>query len=60
MSYINIYIMSNIYIYIYINIHIYMHILSASGTHGLIAQLVRASEQNSVVVGSNPTQPNFL
>ena len=31
--------------------------LSASWTHGLIAQLVRASEPNSVVVGSNPTQP---
>ena len=29
-------------------------------THGLIAQSVRASEQNSVVVDSNPTQANFL
>ena len=34
--------------------------LSASCTHGLIAQSVRASEQDSVVVGSNPTQANFL
>ena len=34
--------------------------LSASWTHGLIDQLVRASEWNSVVVGSNPTQANFL
>ena len=34
--------------------------LSASWTHGLIAQSVRASERNSVVVGSNPTQANFL
>ena len=29
-------------------------------THGLIAQLVRACEENSVVVGSNPTQTNFI
>ena len=29
--------------------------LSASWTHDLIAQSVRASERNSVVVGSNPT-----
>ena len=28
--------------------------------HGLIAQLVRASEQDSVILGSNPTQVNFL
>ena len=34
--------------------------LSASWTHVLIAQSVRASEQNSVIVGSNPTQVNFL
>ena len=34
--------------------------LSVSWTHGLIAQSVRASERNSVVVGSNPTQVNFL
>ena len=34
--------------------------LSASWTHGLIAQSVRASGRNPVVVGSNPTQPNFL
>ena len=32
---------------------------SASWTHGLIAQSVRASERNSVVVGSNPTQASF-
>ena len=29
-------------------------------THGLMAQSVKASEWNSVVVGSNPTQVNFL
>ena len=29
-------------------------------THGLIAQFVRESERNSVVVDSNPTQVNFL
>ena len=34
--------------------------LSASRTHGLIAQSVRASERNSVVVGSNPTQVNCI
>ena len=34
--------------------------LSAGWTHGLIAQSVRAAEQNSVGVGSNPTQANFL
>ena len=34
--------------------------LSVSWTHGLIAQLVGASEWNSVVVGPNPTQANFL
>ena len=34
--------------------------LRASWTHGLIAQSVRASERNSVVVGSNPTEANFL
>ena len=34
--------------------------LSVSSTHGLIAQLVRALEPNSLVVGSNPTQANFL
>ena len=32
----------------------------ASWTHGLIAQSVRASERNLAVVGSNPTQANFL
>ena len=35
-------------------------VLSRSWTHSLIAQSVRASEWNSVVVGSNPTQANFL
>ena len=34
--------------------------LSASSSRGLIAQLVRASEWNSVVDSSNPTQTNFL
>ena len=34
--------------------------LTASWTHGVIAQSVRASEQNSVVVGSNPTLAVFL
>ena len=34
--------------------------LSVSWTHGLIAQSVRSSERNSVVVGSNPTQANSL
>ena len=34
--------------------------LRVSWTHGLIAQSVRASEWNSVVVGSNQTQANFL
>ena len=34
--------------------------LSARWTHGLIAQSVSASEWNSVVVGLNPTQGNFL
>ena len=34
--------------------------LSPSSTHVLIAQLVRGSERNSVVVVSNPTQINFL
>ena len=46
----------NIYIYMCIYIYIYIYIY----THGLIAQSVRASERNSVVVGSNPTQANFL
>ena len=35
-------------------------ILSASWVHDLIAQSYRASEWKSVVVGSNPTQANFL
>ena len=34
-------------------------VVSASWTHGLIAQSVRMSKQNSVVMGSNPTQANF-
>ena len=34
--------------------------LTASWTYGLIVQSVRASERNSVVVGSNLTQANFL
>ena len=34
--------------------------LSASWTHGLVTQSVRPSKRNSVVVGSNPTQANFL
>ena len=33
--------------------------LSASLTLGLIAQSIRASERNSVVVGSNPSQASF-
>ena len=33
--------------------------LSASWTHSLIAQSVRASELNSVAADSNPTQANF-
>ena len=33
--------------------------LSMSSTHGLTAQLVRASEWNWVLVGSNPTQENL-
>ena len=34
--------------------------LGTSLTHDLIAQSIRASERNLVVVGSNPTQDNFL
>ena len=34
--------------------------LSASWTNGFIAHSFRASERNSVVVGSNLTQANFL
>ena len=34
--------------------------LSVSWTHGPIALVVRASERSSVVMGSNPTQANFL
>ena len=33
--------------------------LSASWIHGLIVQSVRASEQNSVVLGSNPIRPFY-
>ena len=42
-----------VYIYIYMqfgSVLIYVY----------IAQLVRASERNSLVVGSNPTQASFL
>ena len=56
-----------IYIYIYILRLIVEYSLIYSDTiyktdsyHGLIAQLVRASEQDSVILGSNPTQVNFL
>ena len=38
-----------IYVCMYIYIYIYMYIL-----------YIRASERNSVGVGSNPTQANFL
>ena len=34
-------------------------VLSASWIHGLMAQLIRVSEQISVVVGSNSSQANF-
>ena len=34
--------------------------LSASWTDELIAESLRASERNSVVLGSDPTQANFL
>ena len=34
--------------------------LRGSWTHGQMAQSVRTCEQNSVVVGSSPTQANFL
>ena len=34
-------------------------VLSASWIHGQMAQLIRASERISVVVGSNPSQANF-
>ena len=34
--------------------------VSASWTHALIAKSVRASEQNSVVMSSNPIQANIL
>ena len=34
--------------------------MSTSRNHGLIVQSVRASEQNSVVLGLNPTQANSL
>ena len=44
------------------SIHVlhYTYIESASWTDGLIVQLVRASERNSLVLGSNPTRVNFL
>ena len=34
--------------------------VSGNKTHGLIAQSVRALEQNSVLVGSNRAEVNFL
>ena len=34
--------------------------LSASWIHGLIGQSIRASEWNSVVIGSGLTQADFL
>ena len=37
---------------------IYIYIISS--THGLMVQTVREFERNSVVVGSIPTQGNFL
>ena len=56
------------YIYIYIfNKFIYVSwssctklAPSVSSTHGLVAQSVRASERNSVVVGSNPTEASYF
>ena len=39
---------------------LYKVVPGSSWSHGLIAQSVRASERNSVVVGSSPTQANFL
>ena len=47
------------YLYMYIYILIYMYIYSLY-IYSLLAQSVRASERNSVVMGSNPTQANFL
>ena len=35
-------------------------VLSASWTHGLIAESVIPFEQNLVVVGPNPIQANFM
>ena len=53
-------------VYIYMNIwtdmymkYIYIYIYIYIWTHGLIAQLVRVSKQNSVVVGSNSLRPTF-
>ena len=57
---IHIYNIYNIYICIYIYIYMIYKYIYIYITHGLIAQSVRASERNSVVVGSNPTQANFL
>ena len=42
-----------IYLYIYMYVHIFIYIV-------LITQSALASERNSVVVCSNPTQTNFL
>ena len=67
---ISIYLSIPIYIYIYIYICIYIPwlpslwvirlTLNASWNHDLITQSVKASERSSVVMGSNPTQANFL
>ena len=57
------------FIYIYINAWICfskLHFINKyviykiNKTHDLIAQSVRMSERNSVIVGSNPTEANFL
>ena len=45
--------------YMYIN-RLLIKINVTTATHGLIAQKVRASEQNSVEVGSNATGTIFL
>ena len=37
-----------------------MYIYIYTYTHGLITQSTLVSEQNSVVVGSNPTQTNYF
>ena len=47
-------------IYIYMGVCVCVYIYIYIYIVDLIAQSVRASERNSVVVGSNPTQANFL